>query len=414
MTWRERALKGQRPPQGEWRTWYILGGRGGGKTWTGSHQLAEWITDEDNAGKDWAIVAPTFGDARDVCMEGPSGLLRALGLPRSYRGWNRSHGELFLPGGGRVYTDGADDGALRIQGTNLAGLWADEVGLWRSWRLAWQESIAFAVRVDPARIVATGTPKRGHPLVKELYDDPRVAKTVVRTLDNRANLSEVAIAELLRRYEGTTLGQQELEGIVLADVPGALWKREDIRYDTPPQRWAIEPGGKALVDDYSRLVVAVDPAVTYGPDSDETGIVVAGARGDMGYIVDDLSGRFSPDQWAQRVVTAYHVNRADAVIAEANNGGELVRMNIQRRDPTVNVKLVHASKGKVPRAEPVSALYEQGRVYHVRPFPELEDQLCTYTKESAVSPDRLDALVWGLQDLLLSSVTITNASVANV
>jgi predicted phage terminase large subunit-like protein len=268
--------------------------------------------------------------------------------------------------------------------------------------------------VDPARIVATGTPKRGHPLVTELNDDETVPKTVVRTLDNRANLSEVAITELLRRYEGTTLGQQELEGVVLADVPGALWNREIIRYDTPPQRWAIEPGGKVLRDDYHRVVVAVDPAGTYGPDSDETGIIVAGARGNLGYIVDDLSGRFTPDQWAQRVITAYHLHLADVIVAESNYGGEMVRMNIQRRDPTVNVKLVTASKGKAIRAEPVSALYEQGRVFHVRPFPELEDQLCTYTKESKDSPDRLDALVWGLQDLLLSSVTITDASIANV
>jgi predicted phage terminase large subunit-like protein len=141
---------------------------------------------------------------------------------------------------------------------------------------------------------------------------------------------------------------------------------------------------------------------------------VAGARGNLGYIVDDLSGRFTPDQWAQRVITAYHLHLADVIVAESNYGGEMVRMNIQRRDPTVNVKLVTASKGKAIRAEPVSALYEQGRVFHVRPFPELEDQLCTYTKESKDSPDRLDALVWGLQDLLLSSVTITDASIANV
>lgn len=340
MLWREQANKGQRPPRGDWRTWYIRGGRGGGKTWTGAHQLAEWITDDDNAGKDWAIVAPTFGDARDTCMEGPSGLLKALGLQRSYKGWNRSYGELLLPGGGRVYCDGADDGALRIQGKNLAGLWADEVGLWRQWRTAWRESIAFAVRVDPAKIVATGTPKRGHPLVRELNDDESIPKTVVRTMDNAANLSAAAIEELRRRYEGTTLGLQELEGAVLADVPGALWNREIIRYDTPPQVWAIMPGGhRELTDDFGRVVVAVDPAVTYGPDADETGLVVAGVRGDTGYVVDDLSGRFRPTDWARRAVAAYHAHRADHIIAEANNGGELVRLNIQTVDPAVPVKL---------------------------------------------------------------------------
>lgn len=402
MRWREKAHTGQKPPPGEWRTWYIRGGRGGGKTWTGANQLAEWI--DEYPGSEWAIVAPTFADARDVCMEGPSGLLRTMGLRRP--DWNRSHGELFLADGGRVYCDGADDGALRIQGKNLAGLWADEVGLWRDWRTAWEESIAFAVRKEPARIVATGTPKRGHPLVKRLMDDATVAKTLVRTLDNADNLSQVALDALLARYAGTTLGQQELEGAVLADVPGALWTRGAIRYGSPPQKWAIDPGGRVLVDDFQRVVVAVDPAVTYGPDSDETGIVVAASRGDIGFAVDDLSGRFSPHDWARRVVAAYHTHRADAVIAESNNGGELVRLNIQSVDPAVPVKLVTASRGKVTRAEPVSALYEQGRVYHVRPFPELEDQLCTYTKESPVSPDRLDALVWALTDLMLGAVTI--------
>ena len=414
MEWRWKAHTGQNPPDDPWRVWYIRGGRGGGKTWAGSNQLAEWISDEENGGKDWAIVAPTFADARDVGMEGPSGLLTALGLTRSYKGWNRSHGELFLPQSGRVYCDGADDGALRIQGKNLAGGWADEVGLWRNWKTAWKESIAFAVRVDPARIVATGTPKRGHPLVRELNDDETVPKTIVRTMDNAGNLSAVALEELRRRYEGTTLGQQELEGAVLADVPGALWRREDIIYDSPPQIWAVTPGGKALVDDYSRVVVAVDPAVTYGPDSDETGIIVAAVRGDIGYVVDDLSGRFTPHQWAQRVVTAYHVNMAAVVVAEANNGGEMIRTTIQGLDPTVNVRLVRASLGKVPRAEPVSNLYEQHRIKHVRPFAELEDQLCTYTKESKDSPDRLDALVWAFTDLMLSHVTVTDVAIANV
>lgn len=411
MEWRLSANRGQQPPEGDWRTWYIRGGRGGGKTWTGAHQLAEWII--DNPGCEWAIVSPTFADARDVGMEGPSGLLKALGLSRSQ--WNRSHGELFLPEGGRVYCDGADDGALRIQGKNLAGLWADEVGLWRDWRTAWEVSIAFAVRKAPAKIIATGTPKRGHPLVKQLMDDATVVKTVVTTLDNRANLSEAAIADLLRRYEGTALGQQELQGEFLLDVPGALWRREMFRYDRPPQIWTIMGSGqRQLVDDYSRVVVAVDPAVTYGPDSDETGIVVAGVRGDQGFVIDDQSGRFSPTDWARRAVAAYQVHRADAIVAESNNGGEMVRLTILGVDPTVNVKLVTASRGKTVRAEPVANFYEQGRIFHVNPFPELEDQLCTYTKESIVSPDRLDALVWAFTDLMLTSVIITDTSVANV
>jgi predicted phage terminase large subunit-like protein len=395
MAWRFQARSPQLPPDGEWRTWYIRGGRGGGKTWTGSHTLSEWIA--QNPGKDWAIVAPTYGDARDVCVEGPSGLLSALGLPRHYKPWNRSLGELNLPGGGTVYIDGADDGALRIQGKNLAGLWADEVGLWRQWKTAWEESIAFAVRIDPARIIATGTPKRGHPLVKRLMDDPTVARTVVRTLDNAPNLSRAALDELLRRYEGTELGRQELEGDILSDVPGALVKRDQIQYAQPPRRYHENE----LVPDYSRIVVAIDPAGTYGPDSDETGIVVAGSRESLGFVIDDLSGRFPPLEWARRAIRAYDENKADAIVVETNFGGDMVEQTLRSAGFTGHVIKVTASRGKSLRAEPVTSKYEQGLIYHVRPFPELEDQLCSYTPDTKESPDRMDALVWAFTELLV-------------
>jgi predicted phage terminase large subunit-like protein len=395
MEWRLQARLPQQPPDGEWRTWYIRGGRGGGKTWTGSHTLSEWIA--QNPGKDWAIVAPTYGDARDVCVEGPSGLLSALGLPRHYKPWNRSLGELNLPGGGTVYIDGADDGALRIQGKNLAGLWADEVGLWRQWKTAWEESIAFAVRIDPARIIATGTPKRGHPLVKRLMDDPTVARTVVRTLDNAPNLSRAALDELLRRYEGTELGRQELEGDILSDVPGALVKRDQIQYAQPPRRYHENE----LVPDYSRIVVAIDPAGTYGPDSDETGIVVAGSRESLGFVIDDLSGRFPPLEWARRAIRAYDENKADAIVVETNFGGDMVEQTLRSAGFTGHVIKVTASRGKSLRAEPVTSKYEQGLIYHVRPFPELEDQLCSYTPDTKESPDRMDALVWAFTELLV-------------
>lgn len=398
MLWRFSARKAQRPPPGDWRVWYIRGGRGGGKTWTGAHQLGEWIT--QNPGRDWAIVAPTYGDARDVCVEGPSGLLAALGLPRSYKPWNRSLGELNLPDGGTVYIDGADDGALRIQGKNLAGLWADEVGLWRQWRTAWEESIAFAVRIDPARIIATGTPKRGHPLVKRLMADDTVAHSVVRTLDNAANLSQTALDELLRRYAGTELGRQELEGDVLSDVPGALVRREQIQYGDAPPRYNA---ARELVPDYQRVVVAVDPAGTYGPDSDETGIIVAAAREGLGFVLDDLSGRFSPNEWARRAIRAYEEHGADAIIAETNFGGDMVEATLRSSGFAGRFIKVTASRGKTIRAEPVTGKYEQGLVYHRRPFPELEDQLCTYTPDTTESPDRLDALVWAFTELLIGS-----------
>ncbi len=397
MRWREKARKSQQPPDGEWRVWYVRGGRGSGKTWTGSHQLKEWI--ELNPGHEWAVVAPTFGDARDVCIEGPSGMLNAYGLSRGYRGWNRSYGELFLPDGSTVYCDGADDGALRIQGRNLAGLWADEVGLWKQWRLAWEESIAYAVRIDPAKIVATGTPKRGHPLVKKLLHDSSIPTTQLRTRDNAANLSAAALADLERRYAGTTLGRQELEGEELEEVDGALWRHDLLRYGAAPSI----PSGGVMVPDYQRVVVAIDPAVSYGPDSDETGMIVAGRHADLGYVIDDLSGRFSPNDWARRAIAAYEEYHADAIVAEVNNGGDLVEANIRSAGFTGHYIRVTASRGKRTRAEPVAGLYEQGRISHIRPFPELEDQLCTFTPDTLVSPDRLDALVWAFTELMLGT-----------
>jgi phage terminase large subunit-like protein len=398
--WRLKAHKGQQPPPGEWRVWYVRGGRGSGKTWIGSHQLKEWI--EENPGHEWAVVAPTFGDARDVCIEGPSGILRTYGLSRGYKGWNRSYGELFLPDGSTVYCDGADDGALRIQGRNLAGLWADEVGLWRQWRLAWEESIAYAVRIDPARIVATGTPKRGHPLVKKLLHDERIPTTQLRTRDNAANLSRTALEDLERRYAGTTLGRQELEGEELEEVDGALWRREMFRYDEPP----MQPVRGELVPDYLRVVVAIDPAVTHGPDSDETGMVVAAVGPDnRGYLIADLSGHFSADEWRRRALLAYDEHNADTIVAEVNNGGDLVENVLRGGTWRGAYHSVHASRGKRTRAQPVSALYEQGRISHLRPFTELEDQLCTYTSESLGSPDRLDALVWAFTELMVDETT---------
>ena len=407
--WRVLARPEQLPPDDWSRVWYIRGGRGGGKTWTGGHALAEMALTHSG---DWAIVAPTYGDARDTCVEGPSGLLAALGTnrvevdrgqSRHVRAWNRSLGELKLRNGGTVYIDGADDGALRIQGKNLRGAWCDEVGLWRNWRVAWEESIQFAVRLAPARIIATGTPKRGHRLVRQLIDDPTVAKSLVRTMDNAANLDPSALEEFLRRYRGTTLGRQELEGEMLSEVPGALWSREIIRY-RPAQMRKV---GDVLVPDMARIVVAIDPAVTSGEDSDETGIVVDGLGADgWGYTLADLSCRMPPAAWARRAIEAYRDFGADRIVAEANNGGDLVSTVIRQIDPNVPVTLVHASRGKRTRAEPVAALYEQGRWFHVEPFPELEDQQCSYTGEPGEdSPDRMDAHVWGVSDLMHITVS---------
>jgi phage terminase large subunit-like protein len=408
-TWQDRARKEQLPPKGQWRTWYVRGGRGSGKTWTGSNVLADMA--QETVG-DFGVVAPTFADMRDKCVEGPSGLLVALGTNKSevrrgasrlVEAWNRSLGELRLRNGSVIHGDGADDGAPTIQGYNLRGAWADEVGLWKQWKMAWEESLRYAVRLSPARIVATGTPKRGHPLVKALMHDETVEKTLLLTLDNAANLDPLLLRELIDKYAGTTVGRQELEGEILEDVPGALWRRELIRYRPAPTTY-LE--GKP-VPDFARIVVAIDPSVSAGEDSDETGIVVDGLAHDgIGYTLADVSLRALPAQWARVAVDAYYQHKADRIVAEANNGGEMVREVIKAVDSKVPVTLVHASRGKQTRAEPVATVYEQGKWFHVEPFPDLEDQQCSYTgAPGEKSPDRMDAHVWAASELLGLSAT---------
>jgi phage terminase large subunit-like protein len=385
--WRSQAREAQLPPD-EFTDWYVRGGRGSGKTWAASHTLAEYI--DRYPGQDWAVIAPTYGDGRDTCVEGDSGLLRALG-PDRVRAWNRSMGEIQLSAGGSVFVDGADDGALRVQGKNLAGVWADEVGLWKptQWRKAWEESIGFAVRIFPSIRIATGTPKRGHPLPRLLMTSPGVAQTLLLTEDNVANLDPGTVERWKAQYEGTVLGRQELYGELLDDADGALWSRGLIRY-----RPRIE---------MQRIVVAIDPAVTGTADSDETGIIVAGKGIDgQGYILEDRSGIMTPLAWARQAVDAYAVWGADLIVAESNNGGEMVRVTLNSVDSRVPVSLVHASKGKFARAEPVQMLYEKDRVFHTEPMPELEDQMCNWSpKDGTRSPDRIDALVWALTDLML-------------
>jgi phage terminase large subunit-like protein len=398
LPWREVARAEQLPPQ-DWRTWYVRGGRGSGKTRTGAETLAEMVQAQPG---EYGVVAPTSQACQSVCIEGPkSGLLAAFGtnLAEIKRGasrlvlsYNITDSIIRLRNGSIIYGDGADDGAPTIQGKNLRGLWADEVGLWRKWQLAWEESIRYAVRLAPARIVATGTPKRGNRLVKMLMADPQVHKTLLRTSDNAANLDKTLLDELYARYGGTTLGRQELEGEMLDDVPGALWDRSMV------ELWRV-----LIRPELNRIVVAIDPSATSTESADECGIVVAGKGGPRndGYILEDLSKRTSPHDWASIAIEAYHRYEADRIIAEVNNGGEMVAEVIHAIDRSVPVLSVHATQGKHTRAEPIAALYEQGRVHHVGAFELLEDQMCSWNPETdPKSPDRMDALVWGLTELM--------------
>ncbi len=393
--WREKARPEQLPPE-SWRTWYVRGGRGSGKTWTGGNTLAEMALAEPG---EYGVVAPTDSAVRDVCMEGPSGLLHAFGTniaeikrgaSRHVASYNQTLAQARLRNGSVIYGDGADDGAPTIQGKNLRGLWADEVGLWRKWKQAWEESIRYAVRLSPARIVATGTPKRGHPLVLALMADPGVHKTLLRTSDNAANLDPVLLSELYAKYGGTTLGRQELEGEILSDVPDALWQRSLI----DALRVPVIP---ALV----RVVVAIDPSATSTESADECGIIAAGVNWEgHAFVLHDRTLRASPSRWAANAIALYHDLKADRIVAETNNGGEMVGQVIRSIDPGVSYKAVTASRGKQTRAEPIASFYEQGRVHHVGDFELLEDQMTSWVPGEK-SPDRMDALVWALTELMV-------------
>jgi phage terminase large subunit-like protein len=294
------------------------------------------------------------------------------------------------------------------RGFNLSGVWADEIAKWRYSYESWVEGIAPALRIGVRpRAVVTTTPKP----IKVLREwigrtDGSVYVTRGSTFDNASNLSQAALIELQARYHGTRVGRQELYGELLDDVEGALWTRKII------DDYRVTPD---LVPNLVRIVVAIDPAVTSGEESDETGIVVAGMTADGHYyILADKSLRTTPDHWARVAIAQYEEWKADKVVAETNNGGDMVIMLLRTVNPSVAVKKVSATRGKRVRAEPVSSLYEQGRVHHVGVFPQLEDQMIIWTPDNPDSPDRLDALVWALTELMnggSSMIALSNLAI---
>lgn len=371
--------------------WLILAGRGWGKTRTGAEDQAYYAL--TNAGARLAVVAPTAASARDVCIEGESGLLNVIPSPL-IQDWNRSLGEMALTNGSRFKLFSADE-PDRLRGYQHHRAWCDELASWR-YPDAWDQLLlGLRLGQDP-RVVVTTTP-RPVALVRNLLTRDGVVVTKGSTFENAANLAPAALAQLRSRYEGTRLGRQELEAEILDDVPGALWQRK-----------MLDEGRIDTLPDMQRVVVAIDPAVTSGEDSDETGIVVCGRGVDgHGYVLADRTCKLSPDAWARRAVQAYEQFHADRIIAEVNNGGDLVERVIRTVGGHYPYRPVRASRGKLTRAEPVAALYEQGKVHHVGSFPELEDQMCMYTPDGYDgSPDRVDALVWALTDLMLTSTEV--------
>ncbi len=391
-SWRFVARPEQLPPPGDWTTWFILTGRGWGKTRTG----AEFIRAEVAAGRmrRVALVAPTAADARDVMVEGESGIMAAC-APRERPTYNPSLRRLTWPNGAMATTYSADE-PDRLRGPQHDGAWSDEVAVWRypeTWDML-QLGLRLGVR---PRQIATTTPKPVR-VVRDLLarEGHGVHVTRGRTEENAANLAPTFLASILTRYGGTRLGRQEIGGELLEDTPGALWTLAIIE--------ATRLSTTAELPGMTRIVVGVDPAVTSHDESDETGIIVAGLGTDgRGYMLDDLSGRYTPNEWASVAIAALDRWQADRIVPERNNGGEMVEYTIRTVRPNAPVKPVHASRGKVARAEPVAALYEQGKVSHVGMFPALEDQMASYVPHTAArSPDRMDALVWALTDLMVA------------
>ncbi len=380
--WADIARPEQLPPPGVWRTWLILAGRGFGKTRTGGETAAHWA--RSGRARRIAVVAQTETDVRDISIRA----LRAAGGAEVEYIESR-HFLLRWPNGAEALGFSAEQ-PDSLRGYEFDCAWCDELAAWRYPDT--YDQLQFALRVGDARQIVTTTPRPTR-LIRQLLADPTTVVTRGRTLDNAANLDPRTLAYFRARYEGSRLGRQELDAEVLEDLEGALWSRA-----------TIDAGRVRAAPELVRVVVAIDPAVSAAEGADETGIVVVGKGIDgHGYVLADRSLRASPDHWARVAVSAYHEHRADRVVAEKNQGGDLVETTLRTVDPTLPYRGVTASRGKRTRAEPVAALYEQGRVHHVGPFPELEDQLCAALPDGGTGPDdRLDALVWALTELDLA------------
>jgi phage terminase large subunit-like protein len=405
-------MKHQIPPPPPWFAWVLMGGRGSGKTATAAKYLHDHVYGPPCLpgvpGGHWiGVVAPTLGDAVTSCVNGPSGL----------RKWDPGVRVVNEVGGAVIrWSNGAQGklfGAHKPEdverfraGGNRCFVWAEEAAAWRYLDDAWQQ-IRYGLRIGPRPHAIVSTTPKARKLIKEWTTDPDYIVTHGVTADNPhldAKVKEMLYAD----YANTRMGRQELLGELLEDIPGALWKQEMI----DPYRIGIEDMPNML----DRVVVGVDPQIKNEASSNETGIVVVAMvrrwnRPNIAFphlphafVLEDHSGHYTARRWAEKVSQAFHESNADRVIAEVNNGGDLVKANVHNVDAALPIKDVHASRGKQRRAEPISALYEQGRVHHVGVLAKLEDQMMTWDAEDpdpAWSPDRMDALVWALWELMV-------------
>ncbi len=383
------ARPNQIAPDGDWDIWLALAGRGFGKTRMG----AEWVREKVESGeaRRIAIIAETAADARDVLVEGDSGILSL---------YPEGEGPMYEPSKRRLtWSNGAVASLFnatepnQLRGPQYDLAWSDELAKWRYARETWDQ-LQFGLRLgdNPQQIVTT-TP-RPIELVKAIIagDEGRVVVTSGNTMDNASNLASKFLDKIRKRYEGTRLGRQELNAEILGDVPNALWSLQTI------DLYRV----RHIPESFDRIVVAVDPAVTNTENSDEHGIICCAMSGEDGYVLEDASIKGTPNEWADAAVACYDRWEADCIVAEVNQGGDMVENTIHSVRKNIKVDQVRASRGKHIRAEPVSSLYQQGRIHHVGAFPDLETQMTMMTSAGYAgedSPDRLDAAVWGFTRL---------------
>lgn len=382
--WRH-ARPDQKPPSGDWLTWLVRGGRGAGKTRTGG----EWTQRITKVAPRIAIIAPTGPDARDILVEGESGIL-ATAKPEERPVWEPSKRKLTWPNGAVAHTFSGEE-PDRLRGPQHHAAWVDEPAHIPLIEEVWS-NLLFGLRLGKQpRICATTTPVPSK-WMKDLIAEEDTISVVASTYANIANLAPNFAKTILRRYEGTRKGRQEIYGEVLADVEGALWSYEIID-DNRILEEADAP------DSYDMIVVGIDPAGSIKRKSDETGIIVVASKGDEFYVLDDGSGKYSPNGWADRAVGLMEVYAADRLVPERNYGGDMVRSTLEAASKDARIVEVTSRRGKVIRADPIVALYEKGRVHHVgTKLADLEDQLLGWVPGTD-SPDRLDALVHAITDL---------------
>jgi len=382
--WSFWARPKQRLPETPFFIWLLLAGRGFGKSRTGSETVRLWARKHRFVN----LIGATADDARDIMIEGESGILACC--PAYERPtYLASKRRLDWPNGCRSLIFTADE-PERLRGKQHEKIWADEVASWR-YPEAWaQAMMGLRLGTNPQGIVTT-TP-RPTPLVKELMLNPKNIVTRGTTYENKRNLADGFFDYVISKYEGTRLGRQELDAELLEDTPGALWTVN-----------LLDQHRVDKAESLTRIVIAIDPAVSSNKDSDETGIIAAGMTADRhGYVLGDSSGVYNPAGWARKAIALYESLQADAIVGEVNNGGELVEANLRANGFTGKYIRVFASRGKRTRAEPISSLYEQGKVHHVGVFGGLESQMTTWSAMAGEdSPDRVDALVWAMTELLM-------------